>query len=56
MITTSEFIEACDQYEERFCSMFTNIDMTPEETVKAIKEALESGVPYDGSVPEGCII
>ena len=55
--TTDKLMDAWDAYEKRFSDTFTNIDMTAEETLQAIKIALETGIPYDiGDVPDNVLL
>ena len=55
-VKMEELQKAWDLYEERFEGTFSNIDMTPEETLATIKQALSTGVPFDDSIEEGSIL
>ena len=47
--TSKDLYDALDSYEEKFGDTFTNIDMTPEQTIAAIKRAIATNTPIDDS-------
>ncbi|MEI3231047.1 MAG: hypothetical protein V8S24_07260 [Gordonibacter pamelaeae] len=50
-------MDALAEYERAFGELtFSNVDMTAEETVEAVKAAIASGKPLADDVPDDAVI